>query len=110
MHCTEHPDVPTKLSCSACTKAICEACATHDVDGSPTCASCAHAAEERNDLLGGALVAVMGFAYLAVLALGVVAMRGRPMVGGFAAVAAIVVGRTLQVTLKLPRVVVRRAA
>lgn len=53
-------------------------------------------------MIGGALVVLVAAAYLVTLAVGYVVFRARPFVGGFAAVVAIVLGRTLHAHIHLP--------
>jgi hypothetical protein len=58
---------------------------------------------ERNELSSG-LLALVAVGYLATLALGTVLFKARPMVGGFAAIVAIGLGRGLQLLVKTPAV------
>lgn len=66
------------------------------------CVACADLADERARSLGSLVFALVGVGYLAALAIGYVVFRGRPFVGGIAAVVALALGRALQITLRLP--------
>lgn len=92
-----------------CGKAGCDRCLVFDVDGGGACAACAASQDDRSRALGSALLAFVGVGYLATLAIGYLLFRGRPFVGGLAAVVSIGLGRALQIYLK-PPVVTRRAA
>jgi len=107
--CPTHPEAPATSTCNACNRAFCESCLTYDVDGNDTCESCGTVQDERSRALGSALLTLVGVGYLAALALGYVLFRGRPFVGGFSAVIAIALGRTLQTHVRLP-VVTRRSS
>lgn len=74
------------------------------IDGQPACATCGDEADERVRSLGSLTFALVCVVYLGALALGFVAFRGRPFVGGVAAVLAIALGRALQLALRLPTV------
>lgn len=76
--------------------------ATKTVDGKPACADCAAAASERHVAVREAILVIVSVGYLAALAAGVVVLKGRPIVGGLAAVIALIVGRGLQVYLRAP--------
>ncbi|MBX3228175.1 MAG: hypothetical protein KIT84_26880 [Labilithrix sp.] len=76
--------------------------ATHSIGDSPACEGCAEAAEARAKAVAPALPLLVSIAYLAVLAIGYVMLRGRPIVGGIAAVAALFVGRGLQLFFLRP--------
>jgi hypothetical protein len=91
-------------SCSVCQKAGCERCIGYDVDDRMACEPCGVAEGDRGRELGSAIIGFVGVGYLATLALGYVFFRGRPFVGGFAAVVAVALGRVLQTYLRPPLV------
>jgi hypothetical protein len=107
VECVAHPGAEAKESCSVCKRALCASCLVYDVNGHSTCEACGDDAEERGVALGSSVLALVGVAYLAALALGFLVFRGRAFIGGLAAVVAIAIGRGLQVFLK-PPVVTRR--
>lgn len=78
---------------------------TYEVDGDETCSSCGERHDDRGRAVGANLVMLVAVAYLATLAVGFVVFRGRLFVGGFAAILAIVLGRTLQSHVHVPSVV-----
>lgn len=108
--CAVHSDREVFARCSGCAKGLCEGCAAYLVDGAPSCATCAAHAKERSDALGGLVITVVGTTYLVLLALGFAAASKAKVLGaGVAAVGAIGLGRLLQVALKVPAHVTRRA-
>ncbi len=104
MECAAHPDAESIATCAICEKALCAKCAAYDVDGRTCCEACGRAEEDRGRSLGSAVLLVVGFGYLATLALSYLVFKARPFVGGIAAIAAIAVGRALQVVLRPPAV------
>ena len=60
------------------------------------------AARERVKTFGASLPILASIAYLLALSLGYFALKGRPIVGGLAAVAALFVGRALQIFVFRP--------
>lgn len=69
-------------------------------DAAPSNDASLRGADERTlRAIGSALFAVVAASYLAFLAVGVLAFRGRPFVGGAAAVFAIALSRVLQWTI-----------
>lgn len=104
--CAVHAGTPASSSCASCGKPACERCLAWAVDGRPVCDACGPEASERNRNLGSALLVLVGVAYLAALAGLWLVFRSRPIVGGLAAISAIVVGRALQAYLG-PRAVTR---
>ncbi len=105
--CATHEGTPAEASCAVCHRALCEACIAYDVNDEPTCERCGRQEEDRGKSLGSTLLVLTGLGYLVVLAIGVKAFHARPFVGGIAAIAAIALGRALQLALK-PPVVIRR--
>lgn len=87
---------------------MCSPCAAYDVDGRACCEACGRDEEDRSRSIGSALLAFVGVGYLATLAICVVVFHARPFVGGVAAIAAIALGRVLQIVLK-PPIVSRRS-
>ena len=79
--------------------------ATKSVDGKPACADCAATATERHLAVRESILVIVAVGYLGALAVGFVILKGRPIVGGLAAVIALMLGRTLQVYLRAPVVV-----
>jgi len=71
--------------------------ATHSVGDAAACASCVESAKARTAMFGSSLPILVAIAYLVALVIGYVALKGRPIVGGLAAVASLFVGRTLQI-------------
>lgn len=108
LDCAAHPGTPATQTCVVCKKACCNRCASWDVDGRAACEACGAASDERSRALGSALLAFVAVGYLAALAIGYLVFRGRPFVGGLAAVVAIALGRALQIYLR-PPIVTRRA-
>ncbi|HVJ93028.1 MAG TPA: hypothetical protein VM580_24670 [Labilithrix sp.] len=108
--CAAHPETPCTTSCSICKKAACERCLTYEVEDAIACRTCGAAEGDRGRALGSAMLALVGVGYLATLALGYVFFRGRPFVGGLAAVVALALGRALHTYLKLPMVSRRSSA
>ncbi|MBX3196862.1 MAG: hypothetical protein KF894_01795 [Labilithrix sp.] len=108
MECAAHPGTAASGSCAICSKASCERCLTHEVDGAAACAECGPREDDRSRALGSALITFVGVGYLAALAIGYLVFRARPFVGGLAAVVAIALGRALQLYVR-PPVVARRA-
>lgn len=104
-----HAGAPASERCEVCDRGACERCLVFDVDGRPACAACGASADERSRALGSALVGFVGVGYLATLAIGYLVLKARPVVGGLAAVVAIALGRALQMVLRPPVVVRRRA-
>jgi hypothetical protein len=92
-----------------CSKSLCEACATYELEGSSCCEGCGRAREGDRDALSSGLLAMVSVGYLATLALGVLLFKARPVVGGLAAVVAIALGRALQLLTNKPTVTRRRA-
>lgn len=107
--CAAHPDVPARDSCTLCRRELCEGCLAYDVDGTPACESCAVALDERSRTWGSMVLALVGVGYLATLAVSYVVFRGRPFVGGLAAIVAMVLGRGLQIFLRVGRATRRTA-
>jgi hypothetical protein len=105
--CATHEGTPAEASCAVCERGLCSACIAYDVDERPTCETCGRAEEDRGKSLGGTVLALTGLGYLATLAVGVALFHGRPFIGGVAAIAAIALGRILQLALK-PPVAIRR--
>jgi hypothetical protein len=64
--------------------------------------------DERSRAWGSFLLAFVGMSYLATLAVSYAVFRGRPFVGGLAAVVAIACGRALQIFMRLGVVVTER--
>jgi hypothetical protein len=104
VECADHPGKETTLACSSCKRAMCDACATFTIDDASSCEACGRDAEDRARSLGSGLLALVGVGYLVTLAVGVVAFKPRPFIGGVAAVVAIVLGRFLQRFVRSPRV------
>jgi hypothetical protein len=90
-----------------CRRAVCARCAAYDVDGCVCCEACGRAEEERSRSVGSALLGFVGVGYLLALALGLLVFHAKPYIGGIAAVAAIVLGRVLQIVFR-PSTVTRR--
>lgn len=109
MECAAHPGTVAAGTCSVCTKVGCARCLEYDVDGRAACADCGRLEDDRSRSLGSALIASVSVGYLATLAVGYLLFRGRPFVGGFAAVVAIALGRLLHMYLR-PPIVTRRGA
>jgi len=107
--CTAHPDTIAAASCSVCKKLGCARCLAYDVDGGVACESCGALEDERSRAIGSAVLAFVAVGYLAALAIGYLVFRGRPFIGGLAAVVAIALGRALQLYIR-PRTVTRRAS
>jgi hypothetical protein len=111
MQCAAHPDVEARGPCAVCKKNLCDACATYELDGSPSpsscCEACGRTQEDDNNALSSGLLALVGVGYLATLAIGIVLFKPRPFVGGLAAIVAIALGRALQLLVK-PTTVSRR--
>jgi predicted nucleic acid-binding Zn ribbon protein len=105
--CATHPDALAEGTCAVCARAVCATCAAYDVDGRVCCEACGRAEEDRSRSLGSTLLAFVGVGYLATLAVGVAIFHARPFVGGIAAIAAIALGRVLQIVIR-PPVVIRR--
>ena len=74
--------------------------ATHTVGGEGACEDCVASAQEQRETIGGALLIIVSVAYLITLAIGYLLFKGRPIVGGLAAVVALVFGRAVQVYLQ----------
>lgn len=109
MTCAVHPESPRFATCAACKKELCAACATHTIDGRPSCAPCAEAAEARAQSLGGVVIAATGAAYLVFLAAAMLVVpRARVFGAGLAAVLTIAFGRVLQTILHVPAQVAPR--
>ena len=60
------------------------------------------AARVRTRTFGASVPILASIAYLVALSIGYVALKGRPIVGGLAAVAALFVGRALQIFVFRP--------
>lgn len=91
---------------------MCDACATHEVDGAPSCAACAKTAMVRSESMGGLVIMTMAAAYVAMLAF---ATRGGGSVSrllgtGVAAVLTIALGRGLLMAFRVPSHVQPRGA
>jgi hypothetical protein len=107
VECAAHPEVTSKHACGSCELAICDACATYEIDGQVSCDACGRREDDKSRALGSTLLALVGVGYLATLALGVALFKPRPFVGGLAAVVSIALGRTLQMVMR-PRAVQKR--
>jgi hypothetical protein len=107
VECAAHAGTSAADSCSSCKKGFCEACLAWEVDGKPACAECGSREDDRSRSLGATMLALVGVGYLATLAIGYLLFKARPYVGGIAAVVAIMLGRLLQMYLRVP-VVTRR--
>ena len=104
-----NPDTEAREPCAVCSKNLCEACGTYELEGTSCCETCGRAREEDRNALSSGLLAMVGVGYLATLALGVVFFKARPLVGGLAAVVAIALGRAMQLLTNKPTVTRRRA-
>jgi hypothetical protein len=102
MHCAAHPEIEARGPCAVCFKNLCDECASYDLDGAPCCERCGRQREEDSDALSSGLLTLVGVGYLATLAIGIVIWRGRPFVGGLAAIVAIGLGRAMQLLVKAP--------
>jgi hypothetical protein len=100
VECARHPGREALSACGACKLGVCDACATHEIDGGPCCETCGRAEDERVRALGSGMLALVGVGYLATLAIGVALFKARPFVGGVAAIVAIALGRGLQLLIK----------
>jgi hypothetical protein len=107
--CAAHDDADAEGTCAVCRRAVCARCAAYDIDGCVCCEACGRAEEERSRSLGSALLGFVGVGYLLALALGLLVFHAKPYIGGIAAVAAIVLGRVLQIVFR-PSTVTRRLA
>ena len=110
MECAAHPDKTAVGPCASCARALCEPCATFEVNAALCCEACGHRHEDDARELASGLLALVGVGYLATLAAGIVVFKGRPFVGGLAAVVAIGLGRALQVLVRSPAVSRRHGA
>jgi hypothetical protein len=106
--CSAHPGSAASGTCGVCKKAGCDTCLTYEVDGTEACAACGAACDAQSQAIGSTLLAFIGVAYLATLAIGFLVFRARPFIGGLAAVVAFGCGRTLQAFVQ-QRTVTRRA-
>lgn len=104
MDCATHDGTPAEAACAVCQRALCASCIAYDVNGHPTCEACGRTEEERGKSLGSTLLVLTGLGYLVTLAIGVKAFHARPFVGGIAAIAAIALGRILQLVFRPPAV------
>jgi hypothetical protein len=104
VECAVHPEAQSIATCAVCDKALCAKCAAYDVDGGTCCDACGRAEDDRGRALGSALLFFVGFGYLASLAVSYLVFKAQPFVGGIAAIAAIAVGRALQLWLRPPAV------
>lgn len=110
VECAAHPGVDAAAgACSVCSRGMCEACATFELDGKACCADCARDVEAQSRDVGSGMLTLVGVGYLLTLAVGFAIWQRRPFIGGLAAVVAIALGRALQVVLKAPAVTRRRA-
>ena len=107
VQCAVHPDVEGERRCTRCDKAMCDACATFEIDGHAACDGCGKRELETSRGIATALFACVGVGYLATIAIAISISPPRPYHGGLAAVVAILLGRTLQFWLK-PRTVTPR--
>ena len=104
MECAAHPEKNAVGPCVSCATGLCDACATFELDGGWCCEACGRRQEEDARELGSGLLALVGVGYLATLAVGVAIFNARPIVGGIAAIAAIGLGRALQLLVRAPAV------
>lgn len=103
MTCAVHPDEPSVATCVGCKKALCRTCATHTIDGAPSCTSCAETAIARTSAFGGVVIAASAAVYVLLLAIGIrLTAHARVLGAGLAAVGTIGFGRVLQLVLKVP--------
>lgn len=109
MECAAHPGTVAATACGVCAKTVCERCLEYDVNGRAACATCGRLEDDRSRALGSALIATVSAGYLAALALAYLVFRGRPFVGGLAAMIALIAGRLLYAYLR-PPIVTRRSA
>ena len=109
MQCAVHLEAEAPSSCAVCHKNLCDACAAFDVDSAACCERCGVLEEQHSQALSSGLLALVAVGYLATLAIGILLFKPRPFVGGLAAIAAIALGRGLQMVVKTP-VVTRRFA
>lgn len=96
MECAVHPGTAAAEGCDACSAPACADCLRTDGGGRALCQGCDAAESERSVTVGSTLLVAIAAAYLAALAVGYVVFKGRPFVGGLAAVVAIGLGRGLQ--------------
>jgi len=109
VECAAHPGALASAgACAVCSKGMCEACAGFEIDGKACCADCAREVEAQARDVGSGMLALVGVGYLLTLAVGFAIWKGRPFIGGLAAVVAIALGRALQLVLKAPAVTRRR--
>lgn len=104
MNCAVHPEVTARGPCEVCRQPVCDPCLGYEVDGRTACERCAIAMTERTRAWGPSLLALIVLGYLVTLAVGYVVFRGRPVVGGIAAIVAITLGRGLQILVPLSTV------
>jgi hypothetical protein len=102
VECVVHEGRSTRESCSVCRRPHCASCLTYEVSDRPACHACVAHVEGRSRAFGSALLLFVSVGYLATLAIGYTVLRGRPFVGGLAAVAAILIWRTLLTFLYAP--------
>jgi hypothetical protein len=108
MPCAVHPETEARGPCAVCSKSLCDACSTYELDGSSCCERCGAEKEDDGHALSSGLLALVGVGYLATLAIGIVLFKARPFVGGLAAIVAIGLGRAMQLLVKTPVVTRRR--
>lgn len=111
MECAAH-QIEADTSCARCERAICRACSAYEIEAGSSrtllCDACGRDEEERSDAIGSAVIGFVGVGYLATLVVCIMVFKAKAFVGGIAAVAAIALGRILQLVMR-PAVVVRRA-
>jgi len=104
MLCAAHPEIEARGACAVCSKNVCDACASYELDGAIACERCGVEKEDQNSALSAGLLALIGVGYLFMLAVGVVLFKARPFIGGLAAIFAIGLGRAMQLLVKTPNV------
>ncbi len=111
MQCAAHPDIEARGPCAVCSKNLCDACATYDLESagarSSCCERCGRTEEDDSHALSSGLLALVGVGYLLTLAIGILLVKPQPFIGGIAAIVAIALGRALQLLVK-PATVTRR--
>lgn len=108
MKCRAHPGDDATEACTTCSAAGCPRCLVFAQAGEPLCERCGSAELARIAARGSAAIVIIALGYLVALAVSYHLFKARPYVGGIAALAAIALGRVLQVWLT-PQAVTRRS-
>jgi hypothetical protein len=106
--CEAHPDRSRVGRCVLCRKELCAECAVYEIGRGVACGPCGDAEIARAPRSGMTALGLVALGYLAVVAIGVLAFKGKALAVGVAALFAVFLSRLLPLRPSLGRVDIRR--